>query len=89
MPEEIKPIYHTWGRNNMFRSVLHIKWGGLTTCKESTSSNLAQSGQNSNGLFFSSESWEKNKKYSEQAAAVAALHCLNAKVWCLPNTSSV
>ena len=50
-------------------------------CKEATSSALAQSIENTNGVFFSSESWEKNKKYSEQAAAVAALHCLNAKVW--------
>jgi hypothetical protein len=25
---------------------------------------------------FSSESWEKNKRFSEQAAALVALHCL-------------
>ena len=89
MPEDIQPIYHTWGRNNMFRSVLYIKWEGLKMCQEATSSALAQSIENTNGVFFSSESWEKNKKYSEQAAAVAALHCLNAKVWYSPIISPV
>lgn len=31
------------------------------------------------GEAFSSESWEKNKKYSEQAAAIVALHCLGVR----------
>lgn len=31
------------------------------------------------GEAFSSESWEKNKKYSEQAAAIVALHCLGIR----------
>ncbi len=31
------------------------------------------------GHKFSSESWEKNKRYSEQAAAIVALHCLGIK----------
>lgn len=77
--EDIQPIYRTWGRNNMFRSVVFIKRKGLIVSMESTSSAKAQRAKNGEGIFFSSESWEKNKKYSEQAAAVAALHCLNAK----------
>ena len=64
----------------MFRSVVFIKRKGLIVSMESTSSTKAQTAKNGEGIFFSSESWEKNKKYSEQAAAVAALHCLNAKV---------
>ena len=28
---------------------------------------------------FSSDSWEKNRKYSEQAAAIVALHCLDIR----------
>ena len=78
--EDIQPIYRTWGRNNMFRSVVYLKKKGLTVCMESTSSSRAQSVEKGEGIFFTSESWEKNKKYSEQAAAVAALHCLDAKV---------
>ena len=31
------------------------------------------------GQKFGSESWEKNKKHSEQAAALVALHCLDIK----------
>jgi len=31
------------------------------------------------GRNFSSSSWEKNKRYSEQAAAIVALHCLGIK----------
>ena len=31
------------------------------------------------GKNFSSSSWEKNKRYSEQAAAIVALHCLGIK----------
>ena len=32
-----------------------------------------------NGDAFSSQSWEKNKRYSEQAAAIVALHCLGVR----------
>ena len=32
-----------------------------------------------NDQAFSSQSWEKNKKYSEQAAAIVALHCLGVR----------
>ena len=32
-----------------------------------------------NGEAYSSESWEKNKRYSEQAAAIVALHCLGIR----------
>lgn len=32
-----------------------------------------------NGQAFSSESWEKNKRYSEQATAIVALHCLGVR----------
>ena len=32
-----------------------------------------------NGQAYSSESWEKNKRYSEQAAAIVALHCLGIR----------
>ncbi len=31
------------------------------------------------GQAFSSQSWEKNKRYSEQAAAIVALHCLGVR----------
>jgi len=31
------------------------------------------------GEAFSSQSWEKNKRYSEQAAAIVALHCLGVR----------
>ncbi len=31
------------------------------------------------GRRFSSEAWEKNKKYAEQAAAIVALHCLGIR----------
>ena len=31
------------------------------------------------GKLFYSESWEKNKKYAEQAAAIVALHCLDVR----------
>ena len=31
------------------------------------------------GKNFCSSSWEKNKRYSEQAAAIVALHCLGVK----------
>ena len=31
------------------------------------------------GDKFSSESWEKNRRYSEQAAAIVALHCLGIR----------
>ena len=31
------------------------------------------------GRNFCSSSWEKNKRYSEQAAAIVALHCLGVK----------
>ena len=32
-----------------------------------------------NGQAYSSESWEKNKRFSEQAAAIVALHCLGIR----------
>ncbi|TRY63084.1 hypothetical protein TCAL_13181, partial [Tigriopus californicus] len=32
-----------------------------------------------NGRLFESESWEKNKKYAEQASAIVALHCLGIR----------
>ncbi len=41
-----------------------------------------------NGESFSSESWEKNKRYSEQAAAIVALHCLGVKEIELENGAS-
>ena len=31
------------------------------------------------GKAYSSQSWEKNKRYSEQAAAIVALHCLGVR----------
>ena len=31
------------------------------------------------GNAYSSQSWEKNKRYSEQAAAIVALHCLGVR----------
>lgn len=49
-----KPVYFTWQKDKMFRSVVTVK-----------------------GESFSSESWEKNKRFSEQAAALVALHCLD------------
>ena len=41
-----------------------------------------------NGQAFSSESWEKNKRYSEQAAAIVALHCLGVREIDLENGAS-
>ena len=32
-----------------------------------------------NGQAYSSESWEKNRRYSEHAAAIVALHCLGIR----------
>ena len=39
------------------------------------------------GEKFSSEAWEKNKRYSEQAAALVALHCLDIQKFQLAETS--
>ena len=35
------------------------------------------------GKRFGSESWEKNKRYAEQSAAIVALHCLGIREICL------
>ena len=65
----------------MFRSVVHIKWKDLVVPQEqSPSPNSASNRDNNEGTFFSSESWEKNKRFSEQAAAVVAINCLGLKV---------
>lgn len=53
---ENAPLYHSWQKDKMFRSVVV-----------------------SHGQAFSSESWEKSKKWAEQAAAIVALHCLGVK----------
>ena len=79
IPEDIQPVYRTWGRDKMFRSVLYIKWKDLIISKQNTSPSINVN-EESEGTFFSSESWEKNKRFSEQAAAVVALHCLVEKV---------
>ena len=80
IPEHIQPIYHTWGRDKMFRSVVYIKRKGLIIEHENTSSPNLKVSDDDEGTFFSSESWEKNKRFSEQAAAVVAIQCLNVKV---------
>lgn len=79
IPEDIQPVYRTWNRDKMFRSVLYIKSRGLKISKQNTSSQCIKVNEKSEGTFFSSESWEKNKRFSEQAAAVVALHCLLEK----------
>jgi hypothetical protein len=37
---------------------------------------------------FSSSAWEKNKRFSEQAAALVAMHCLDIQEFKLAETSS-
>jgi len=39
------------------------------------------------GQRFSSESWEKNKRFSEQAAALVALHCLDIRKYKMAEVS--
>ena len=78
--QDIQPVYRTWARDKMFRSIVYIKWKDLAVLKENTSSPSAKRNEDCEGIFFSSESWEKNKRFSEQAAAVVALNCLLEKV---------
>ena len=65
----------------MFRSVVHIKWKDIALLHERNLSLNSNSNNDSNeGAFFSSESWEKNKRYSQQSAAIVALNCLDVQV---------
>ena len=65
----------------MFRSVVYIKCKGPpVNNKNVTSPDLNVKDDDGLGTFFSSESWEKNKRFSEQAAAVVAIQCLTQKV---------
>ena len=65
---EFHPVYKTWGRDKFFRSLVHLSFPSdlqlpneLKTAKEAV---------------FSSLALEKNKRYSEQAAAKVALDCI-------------
>ena len=65
----------------MFRSVVYIKWKDLVIPDEQNPSLTSDSySDNNEGTFFSSESWEKNKRFSEQAVALVAINCLGVKV---------
>merc|ERR1719412_2980372 len=76
MEGDINPTYRTWSRDKMFRSVAQIKVNDIKINPNSLLNKYGFGNENKT-VFFSSESWEKNKRYSEQAAAVVALHCLD------------
>lgn len=55
--EKISPIYRSWQKDKLFRSVAIVKLPSRT-------------------VVFSGEFWEKNKKFSQQAAAMVGLECI-------------
>ena len=83
MSDNYQPVYRTWGRDKMFRSVVWIqnfKESNLPSDVENQPCTNKDNGTKSaDPIFFSSEAWEKNKRYAEQAAAVVAIHCLGVK----------
>ena len=64
----------------MFRSVLCIKWNGILSDAPNKSLPDHRLSNKCDKIFLTSQSWEKNKRFSEQAAALVALEYVNDKV---------
>ena len=64
----------------MFRSVLCIKWNGIFSDAPNKSLPDDKLKNKCDKIFLTSQSWEKNKRFSEQAAALVALEYVNDKV---------